>query len=567
VRDGVVAYGTTAIYGAHLGTDPTGTLGVPNGICGVYLGSGHDHAVGGPVPGSGNLISGNKCGVQAEVTTRRGAIVSNKIGTDISGTTAIPNLVGIRASIDSTGSGINIAGNLVSGNTNVGIENLGLETTIVGNFVGTDVSGTAPLPNFRGIILWNPGTAIIGGTGLSDPNTIAYNTREGIVVWSGAYGAARISRNSIFGNGRIGIDLGGDGVTYNDAPFDDDIGPNGLQNFPTIVSAVLSEPDSLTVSYEFQSDFSGYQYEIEFFVSSTPDDTGFGEGQKFVASQTVYPILGYVSVTDLGLVSPSFKTGLWLTMTATNPFSSNETSEFSEAVQITGPSVDLAAAKVFLEGPYAGGSMSTALLGGGFLPINQPFADPLFDGTLSEYDDVVAVSAFPDDAVDWVTLSLRSDPSAGSEVKRRVAFVRNDGILMDFDGSATVQFPDIATLNYYLVVCQRNHICAMSSSPVDFVSTSGIGTWDFTTAMTQAFTIGGAPMMDLGGGVYGLFAADNNADGQVTAPDFNQWNAETTAGAAGYKRADHDLDGLVTAPDFNLWNANTTAGASSKVPN
>jgi sugar lactone lactonase YvrE len=73
-------------------------------------------------------------------------------------------------------------------------------------------------------------------------------------------------------------------------------------------------------------------------------------------------------------------------------------------------------------------------------------------------------------------------------------------------------------------------------------------------------------MKDLGSGVFGLYASDGNVDGMATAPDFNLWNAETTAGQAGYRQPDFNLDGLVTAPDFNLWNANTTAGAASRVP-
>jgi hypothetical protein len=73
-------------------------------------------------------------------------------------------------------------------------------------------------------------------------------------------------------------------------------------------------------------------------------------------------------------------------------------------------------------------------------------------------------------------------------------------------------------------------------------------------------------MKDLGDGNFGMFACDANADGFVTAPDFNLWNVATTSGATGYEQADCNMDGFVTAPDFNLWNANTTAGASSQVP-
>ena len=41
----------------------------------------------------------------------------------------------------------------------------------------------------------------------------------------------RITRNAIFQNGALGIDLGGDGPTLND-PSDFDPGPNQRQNFP-----------------------------------------------------------------------------------------------------------------------------------------------------------------------------------------------------------------------------------------------------------------------------------------------------------------------------------------------
>ena len=73
-------------------------------------------------------------------------------------------------------------------------------------------------------------------------------------------------------------------------------------------------------------------------------------------------------------------------------------------------------------------------------------------------------------------------------------------------------------------------------------------------------------MKNLGDGSWGLYAVDGNVDGQITAPNFNIWNAATTAGATGYEPSDYNLDGQVTAPDFNLWNANTTSEAASKVP-
>ena len=46
----------------------------------------------------------------------------------------------------------------------------------------------------------------------------------------------RVSANEISGNGGLGIDLDGNGVSGNDAG-DGDTGPNNLQNFPTLTSA------------------------------------------------------------------------------------------------------------------------------------------------------------------------------------------------------------------------------------------------------------------------------------------------------------------------------------------
>ena len=74
------------------------------------------------------------------------------------------------------------------------------------------------------------------------------------------------------------------------------------------------------------------------------------------------------------------------------------------------------------------------------------------------------------------------------------------------------------------------------------------------------------PLKSLGGGVWGLFAADGNADGQAIASDFNSWLVSTKAVATGYVAPDYNLDGNVIASDFNLWLANTKATAVSQVP-
>lgn len=250
--------------------------------------------------------------------------------------------------------------------------------------------------------------------------------------------------------------------------------------------------------------------------------------------------------------------------------------DFTPAIDVTKPRIDIGAAcsalktfsldaTVLLEGPYVGaGVMSVPGAFTSSRPLTQPYGDLEYASTPLAYSGVETVVAPPSGTIDWVLVELRSGTGAGSIVAQTPAFVKTDGSVVDQYGDP-VGFVGLDPLSYHVVIRHRNHTPVMSSAAVDF--TTGTASWDFTTALTQAFApMGVTPMRNLGGGEFGMFAGDGNVDGLITAPDFNLWNAKTTAGAAGYENADHNLDGLVTAPDFNMWNANTTAGAQSGVP-
>lgn len=221
---------------------------------------------------------------------------------------------------------------------------------------------------------------------------------------------------------------------------------------------------------------------------------------------------------------------------------------------------------VLLEGAYDGaGGMNSAL--NGLLPLSQPYSDAMFDGTPLDYDGSESVVSIPADVVDWVLVSLRGEPASGVDVvgSTEPAFVTEKGTIVGLDGD-TLRFDDVPPGSYHVIVRHRNHLSVISSDPVPGF-TDGFGEWDFTSGIGQAYSNGGDPMKIVEAvGVYAMFAADGDADGLVTAPDFNIWNAATSAGLTGYEPADFDLDSNVTAPDFNLWNANTSAGAASQVP-
>ena len=168
------------------------------------------------------------------------------------GTRAIGNDFGIYQPVeDNTIGGTTPgAGNLISGQRrgHLGRRRNNQPTlrpiTIQGNRIGTDITGTAPLPNTYGINLAN-GTSgvLIGGREPGSGNLIAYNRDRGVYVGDEAGGDGygnSILGNSIHDNGGLGIDLGRDGVTLNDSHAGQP-GPNHWQNFP-VLSAAYAGP-------------------------------------------------------------------------------------------------------------------------------------------------------------------------------------------------------------------------------------------------------------------------------------------------------------------------------------
>src|SRR5204863_6261655 len=121
---------------------------------------------------------------------------------------------------------------------------------ILGNKIGTNAAGdpaNAMMGNGgHGIAMVNTAGSTIGGEAADAPNTIAFNGGRGVFV-SGQDPTAetrtfvQVRRNSIFANGRLGIDLAAptdppSGVTPND-PGDRDTGPNALLNYPRLLAA------------------------------------------------------------------------------------------------------------------------------------------------------------------------------------------------------------------------------------------------------------------------------------------------------------------------------------------
>jgi len=166
------------------------------------------------------------------------------------------------------------------------------------------------------------------------PNVITANTGDGVEVGDSAADAAttgnRITASMIYANGGLGIDLGGDGVTPNDAQ-DPDPGPNRLQNFPVLTTAV-SGPGSVSVSGTLNSTPSS-TFTLRFFSSAAQDPSGFGEAESILDRFDVTTdALGNAAFAHV--FPASLPAGTFLTATATG---TDGTSEFSQALATTAP--------------------------------------------------------------------------------------------------------------------------------------------------------------------------------------------------------------------------------------
>jgi|GEM_PF-3150577 len=201
--------------------------------------------------------------------------------------------------------------------------------------------------------------------------------------------------------------------------------------------------------------------------------------------------------------------------------------------------------KVFLQGPFSGGSMTTTLRTGGFIPLTQPYHSAPWN-----YAGAENVASIPANVVDWILIELRTGTSSSTKIATRAAFIRSDGSVVDIDGVSPVSFSGITLGTYYIVVRHRNHLAIMSANPATINGASSL--YDFTTSESQAF--GTTPMATLSGGVFGMYAGDVNGNGTLkysgsgndSGPIYARiGGASVSATMNGYFSEDTNMNGIV----------------------
>jgi len=339
VISGNVAYGLpligydtqyNIIQGNFIGTNAAGNAAVANTYGILFDDGSHYNTVGGLGNGEGNLLSGNSgygLFLYNNGTTENWCY-GNLIGTDFSGTSAVPNGNGVV--IDGIATRHILDKNVISGNVQSGIAIHITGTNehhITRNLIGTDITGTQPLGNGGdGIRIAEGGQYnMIGGQ--DSGNVIAYNGGNGITVLTAADYGNTFSENLIYGNAQLGIDLYPQGVTDNDAG-DSDAGANQLMNFPVLDSASFDAVSDKTTVYGHLDHPLAQYCRVELFGSSS-DVSNHGQANEYLGAAT--PASGGTFSFEITNVI------VWNFVTATATDSTGNTSEFALNLELPGP--------------------------------------------------------------------------------------------------------------------------------------------------------------------------------------------------------------------------------------
>jgi hypothetical protein len=223
-------------------------------------------------------------------------------------------------------------------------------------------------------------------------------------------------------------------------------------------------------------------------------------------------------------------------------------------------SLDLQA---YLEGPFGGTTMTTALNSGGFLPLSQPY-----QGAPWNYNGTESVASIPNaGVVDWVLVELRDAANAAAAggsttLARQACFLLNNGKIVGLNGSSYLQFSVNVFDQLYAVVWHRNHLGIISANPMTLVTDHLV--YNYSSGVNQVF---GGPNghKQLASGIWGMISGDGNADRQISNADKNDvWAPQS--GFSGYRAGDFDLNGQVDNIDkVEKWKPNS--GLGCQVPN
>ena len=168
------------VIGNDIGTDPSGSIAVTNGLSGIFMGNGtFSNTI------ASNVLSANVGYGIFMTNTAWNTISGNNIGVSAGGETALPNTQsGILMTSGAVSNWIG-AHNVISGNEIYGIEMIGVSNNLVfGNYFGTDAKGTNSMGNQQyGVgLVQGSGRNTLGGSMVGAGNVLSGNTGYNVLI-------------------------------------------------------------------------------------------------------------------------------------------------------------------------------------------------------------------------------------------------------------------------------------------------------------------------------------------------------------------------------------------------
>jgi CSLREA domain-containing protein len=257
-------------------------------------------------------------------------VCGNYVGVKMDGFETRPNVTGVEIGGGPSGEGSEdvwvgfpgfaCAGNVISGNESVGIEDGGFRTAIAGNRIGIgpEAAQGPRMPNGTGgagsagvLELAAASGTIVGGTtaGAGETNLIYFNKGPGVKVESAGSGVS-IRRDSIFENEGLGIELSGGGPAA-----------------PHLDKAELTSTDELSVEGSVEAG-EEETVELEFFGNPACELGGTGQGLTVLGEHSIAVVPGINTYSfTLPVNPPVDESGF--TATATRGGDLGATSQFS----------------------------------------------------------------------------------------------------------------------------------------------------------------------------------------------------------------------------------------------
>ena len=312
------------VAGNTIGLNAAGTAAVSNAWSGAALfNQAQSNWIGGTLPGTGNLISGNgNQGVLiADPNTLGNTVAGNYIGLDATGSFAISNAWTGVDIFNSAGANLIGGGpgarNLISGNGQSGVAISGGASGMVieGNTIGLNIAGN-PAPNtYAGVALFNGAFSNqIGGTSLGAANLIADNLSDGVQLFDAPTTNNTVRGNSIFGNAGVGL------VLYN--------GANLATPAPALISTALATSLSITGGL---TSIPNTTFHLDFYASPPLQNTA--QARTYLGARNV--LTGFGGTANFGFsLGAVVPIGQIITATATDP--AGNTSALSSGVAVTG---------------------------------------------------------------------------------------------------------------------------------------------------------------------------------------------------------------------------------------